>query len=76
MPITTSLNHVRYGADAIYYKVKDRIIGLGEAKAHTSTYSFTTVFEDAVNGARSSFSKNQEELNLYLHEDFCIKNLT
>ena len=78
MPITTSPNHERYGADAIHYKVDDdynNIIILGEAKAYTSKYNFAAAFEDAINSILSTYEKIHEEMNLYLHEDFLDKDL-
>ncbi|MBT9685040.1 DUF1837 domain-containing protein [Pseudoflavonifractor sp. MCC625] len=50
MPITTSSEHERYGADAIHYKVdgKNNVIILGEAKAYTSKYQFSAAFEKSL----------------------------
>lgn len=77
MPITTSSEHERYGADAIHYKVQDNknIIILGEAKAYTSKYSFKTAFEKAINSILDTYSNFRSEINLYLHEDFLDKEL-
>lgn len=72
MPITTSANHERYGADAIHYKVQNskNIIVLGEAKAYTSKYSFSAAFSDAIDSILETYENYKSELNLYLHEDF------
>lgn len=72
MPITTSADHERYGADAIHYKVEDNknIIILGEAKAYTRKYQFATAFEKAVKSILDTYANFRSELNLYLHEDF------
>ncbi len=72
MPITTSSNHERFGADAIHYKIKDdkNILILGEAKAYTSSYQFSAAFDNALNSILDTYEKLRTELNLYLHEDF------
>ena len=72
MPITTSSSHERFGADAIHYKIRDNknIIILGEAKAYTSSYKFSSAFENAINSILDTYENLRTELNLYLHEDF------
>lgn len=72
MPITTSADHERYGADAIHYKVQDgkNIMVLGEAKAYTSRYKFSVAFDDAIKSILNTYENYRTELNLYLHEDF------
>lgn len=77
MPITTSADHERYGADAIHYKVEDdkNIIILGEAKAYTSKYQFSAAFEKALESILDTYAGFRSELNLYLHEDFLDKEL-
>lgn len=72
MPITTSAEHERYGADAIHYKIEGEknIIILGEAKAYTSNYQFATAFEKAISSILDTYEKMRSELQLYLHEDF------
>ena len=77
MPITTSADHERFGADAIHYKVEDNknIIILGEAKAYTSKYQFSVAFEKAVESILDTYASFRSELNLYLHEDFLDKEL-
>ena len=77
MPITTSSEHERFGADAIHYKVDGthNIFVLGEAKAYTSKYKFTAAFEDALGSILETYTKHHSELNLYLHEDFLDKEM-
>lgn len=77
MPITTSAEHERYGADAIHYKVEGEknVIILGEAKAYTSKYQFSTAFEKAIVSILDSYKKLRSELQLYLHEDFLDSKL-
>ena len=72
MPLTTSPELERFGADAIHYKVQDgqhRII-IGEAKAYTSKYTFNKAMKDAIDSILSSYTNLRKELHLYLHEDF------
>lgn len=72
MPITTSPDLERFGADAIHYKVQDgrHHIVIGEAKAYTSKYKFNEAMENAINSILSSYINLRKELHLYLHEDF------
>lgn len=77
MPITTSPEHERFGADAIHYKVdgKNNIIILGEAKAYTSKNQFSAAFEKSINSILDTYLNFRKELNLYLHEDFLDKEM-
>lgn len=77
MPITTSSEHERFGADAIHYKTDgiNNIIVLGESKAYTSKYRFKSAFEDAIESIISTYNHFSAELNLYLHEDFLDKDM-
>ena len=77
MPITTSAEHERYGADAIHYKIEDgkNIIVLGEAKAYTSKYQFAAAFQKAIDSILDTYKKFRSELGLYLHEDFLDKEM-
>lgn len=77
MSITTSAEHERYGADAIHYKVDDdkNIIILGEAKAYTSKYKFSSAFEEALKSILDTYANFRREMNLYLHEDFLDREL-
>ncbi len=72
MPITTSAEHERYGADAIHYKIENgkNIIVLGEAKAYTSEYKFPSAFKKAIDSILDTYKRFRGELGLYLHEDF------
>lgn len=72
MPITTSAEHERYGADAIHYKIENgkNIIVLGEAKAYTSEYKFSSAFKKAIDSILDTYKRFRGELGLYLHEDF------
>jgi len=70
--ITTSTGHERFGADAIHYKkTKNKnIIYLGESKCYKSDYQFNNAFEISLKSIVDSFTKLDEELDLYLYEDF------
>ena len=76
MPITTSAEHERYGADAVHYKIENgkNVIVLGEAKAYTSEYQFSSAFKKAIDSILDTYKKFRGELGLYLHEDFLDKD--
>jgi hypothetical protein len=50
MPITTSVEMERFGADAIHYKYSGdkNLFYLGEAKTYSSKYQFNTAIADAI----------------------------
>lgn len=77
MSITTSAEHERYGADAIHYKIENgkNVIVLGEAKAYTSEYQFSSAFKKAIDSILDTYKKFRSELGLYLHEDFLDKDM-
>ena len=61
MPIKTSSQHERFGADAIHFKIENDkpIIILGEAKTYTSKYKFSQAFEDAITSILSTYSSHR-----------------
>ncbi|MCL8008964.1 DUF1837 domain-containing protein [Gelidibacter japonicus] len=75
--ITTSTGHERFGADAIHYKNEDNknIIFLGESKCYKSDYKFNKAFEISLTSIVNSFTKLDEELDLYLYDDFLEQDL-
>ena len=77
MSITTSAEHERYGADAIHYKIENgkNVIVLGEARAYTSDYQFSSAFKKAIDSILDTYKKFRSELGLYLHEDFLDKDM-
>lgn len=77
MPITTSAKHERFGADAIHYKLKDdkHILYLGESKVYKSSYKFNAAFKDAINSILKTYEELDDELDLYIYEDFLDENL-
>ncbi|MGO3285878.1 MAG: HamA C-terminal domain-containing protein [Mesonia sp.] len=70
--ILTSTGHERFGADAIHYKQEDNknIIFLGESKCYKSNYQFNKAFDASLNSIIDSFKKLDDELDLYLYDDF------
>ena len=72
MNIATSPDHVRFGADAIHFKIENskNIIILGEAKTYTSKYKFNEAFSDAIDSILNTYNKHRSEVELYVHEDF------
>ncbi|MFR5115391.1 DUF1837 domain-containing protein [Turicibacter sanguinis] len=72
MSITTSAKHERFGADAIHYKLQDgkNILYLGESKVYKSSYKFNSAFEDAINSILKTYQELDNELDLYIYEDF------
>lgn len=72
MPITSSTEMERFGADAIHYgRSGDKnLIYLGEAKTYTSSYQFRTALSHAVESIITSYKNHRKELNLYIYDDF------
>ena len=48
---------------------------LGEAKAYTSEYQFSSAFKKAIDSILDTYKKFRGELGLYLHEDFLDKDM-
>ncbi|MBI1224107.1 MAG: DUF1837 domain-containing protein [Bacteroidetes bacterium] len=78
MPITTSGEMERYGADAIHYTFKGgkNILYLGEAKTYTSKYQFNTAFKDAIESILNTYQNHRKELGLYVYDSFINEPLT
>lgn len=77
MPITTSIEMERFGADAIHYKYKDNknLFFLGEAKTYTSKYKFDTALEDAISSILKTYKEHRKELGRYVYDSFVDDNL-
>lgn len=77
MPITTSVEMERFGADAIHYKLEGdkNILYLGEAKTYTSRYKFSAAFEDAVDSILNTYSEHRRELGRYIYDSFIDDSL-
>lgn len=77
MKITTSADMERFGADAIHYRKDDdkNVFVLGEAKVYTSDYQFNSAFKNSLDSILNTYVNFQQELNLYVHEDFLSPEL-
>ncbi|MDO3641266.1 DUF1837 domain-containing protein [Mucilaginibacter sp. L3T2-6] len=77
MPITSSANMERFGADAIHYNFEGgtHLIYIGEAKAYSSSYKFNKAFEEALCSIRDNYKNHRTELKLYIYDDFLDEEL-
>jgi hypothetical protein len=77
MPITTSSEMERFGADAIHYNFKDgkHLFFLGEAKTYTSKYRFNVAFKDAIESILKTYANHRKELGLYIYDSFISDEL-
>lgn len=77
MPITTSSEMERFGADAIHYSYKDdkHLLYLGEAKTYTSKYQFNTAIKDAIESILKTNNNFRKELGLYVYDSFIDDSL-
>lgn len=77
MPITTSSEMERFGADAIHYSFKDdkHLFYLGEAKTYSSKYQFNTAIKDAIDSILRTNSNFRKELGLYVYDSFIDDSL-
>lgn len=59
-------------ANVIHYKREreENIIVLGEIKSFSSKYEFKDVFLGAINSILNTYKNHQNEMELYVHEDF------
>lgn len=77
MPITTSESLERNGCDAIHYKMEHgkNIFYLGEAKTYSSKYQFNEAFKTALESIITTCNNIDDELSLYVSEDFMDDSL-
>jgi hypothetical protein len=77
MPITTSTELERFGADAIHYSNKDgkNLFYLGEAKTYSSKYKFNAAIEDAIVSILTTYTAHRRELGLYIYDSFIDEEL-
>jgi hypothetical protein len=77
MPLTTSSEMERFGADAIHYNFKDNkhLLFLGEAKTYTSKYKFNAALEDAIKSILKTYTNHRKELGLYIYDSFISQEL-
>lgn len=75
-PITTSVGHERFGADAIHLKSdgQNHELFLGESKVYYAG-GFSSAFEAALSSIVTTYQKLREELDLYVYDDFIDENL-
>ena len=75
--ITTNPNLERNGADAIHYYSDgtNDIFILGESKCYKSKYTFNKAFKESVDSIVETFNNLDNELVLYLYEDFVDPSL-
>lgn len=72
MPLTTTSGVERYGADAIHYALSGstNVLYLGEAKSYTSKYGFKRAFHESLSSILKSYDDLDNELDLYVYDDF------
>lgn len=77
MPITTSVEMERFGADAIHYKQEGdkNLFYLGEAKTYISKYNFAVAFEDAIDSILNTYKEHRKELGRYVYDSFIDDSL-
>lgn len=77
MPITTSVEMERFGADAIHYSLDGdkNLIYLGEAKTYISKYKFATAFEDAIDSILKTYAEHRKEIGRYVYDSFIDDSL-
>ncbi|PKL35154.1 MAG: DUF1837 domain-containing protein [Spirochaetae bacterium HGW-Spirochaetae-1] len=71
--ITTSTGHERFGADAIHFcndEINNNNIFLGESKCYKSEYKFKEAFEVSLSSISNTFKNFDNELDLYVYDDF------
>ena len=72
MPITTSVQMERFGADAIHYKYEGgkNLFYLGEAKTYISKYKFDIAIKDAIDSIIKTYNEHRKELGMYVYDSF------
>ncbi len=77
MPITTSVQMERFGADAIHFKYEGdkNLFYLGEAKTYISKYKFEVAIEDAISSIIKTYNEHRKELGMYIYDSFIDDNL-
>lgn len=77
MPITTSVEMERFGADAIHYRLDGgkNLFYLGEAKTYISKYKFATAFEDAIDSILKTYAEHRKEIGRYVYDSFIDDSL-
>lgn len=77
MPYTTSDSLERNGCDAIHYNYENgkNVFYLGEAKTYSSKYGFNAAFAKSLDSIITTCNNIDDELNLYVSEDFLDPDL-
>lgn len=77
MPLTTSTEMERFGADAVHYALNGttNVFYLGEAKTYSSKYQFNTAFKDAIESILKTYQNHRKEISLYIEEEFISEEL-
>lgn len=77
MPLTTSSEMERFGADAIHYNFHDgkHLFFLGEAKTYISKYKFNAALKDAIESILKTYNNHKKELGLYIYDSFISDEL-
>ncbi|MFN8291368.1 MAG: DUF1837 domain-containing protein [Chitinophagaceae bacterium] len=77
MPITTSVEMERFGADAVHFKLDGdkNLFYLGEAKTYISKYKFPDAFEDAIDSILKTYAEHRKELGRYVYDSFIDDSL-
>jgi hypothetical protein len=72
MPLTTSSEMERFGADAIHFTKKDdkNLFFLGEAKTYSSKYQFNAALKEAIESILKTYRLHRKELGLYIYDSF------
>lgn len=73
MPLTTSTEMERFGADAMHYALGadgSHILYLGEAKTYTSKYKFEVAFADGLESILNTYNNHRKEIDQYIYDDF------
>jgi len=72
MPITTSVEMERFGADAIHYKYSGgkNLFYLGEAKTYSTKYQFNTAIAHAIESIIKTYGEHRKELGRYVYDSF------
>lgn len=77
MPITTSSEMERFGADAIHVAKNGNniLFYIGEAKCYISQGKFSTALKDGIYSVVNNFNNFFREMDLYTYDDFLDEDL-
>lgn len=77
MPIFTSSEMERFGADAMHYTFENskHKFYLGEAKTYSSKYKFKSAIEDAIKSILNTYKRHRKEIGMYVYDSFIDDSL-